>query len=238
LRLAQANVARSSFLTLEQVSANAQRVGADVVVFGTIKRRDRVGALDRDVLTCELQAYDVPGRRIATSTRWDVPSDDTSYRQAVDLAQTESSWAQDSRYAMPYGSAGLAAELQRISEDLAAGLSPHDRPDEARGLDLRRAARGRVVRAAARDVALGAGRVRGRGLAPRRRRAQQQHDVRRVELDRAGRRRVPEPPGRGSAADEPRHGLAGDSGGALRAELRRGAGGRAARAHARPRAAR
>jgi hypothetical protein len=133
LRLAQANVARSSFLTIEQVAANAQRLGADVVVFGTIKRRDRVGALDRDVLTCELQAYDVPGRRIATSTRWEVPSDDSSYRQAWDLAQTESSWAQDSRYAMPSGTPGLAAELQRVAQDLAAGLADSVDPAKLSG---------------------------------------------------------------------------------------------------------
>lgn len=122
LRLAQANVARSSYLTLEEVAANAERLGADVVVFGTIKRRDRVGALDRDVLRCELQAYDVSGRRIATSTRWEVPSDDLSYRQAWDMAQAESPWAEDSRYAMPSGRPGLAAELQRISDDLARAL--------------------------------------------------------------------------------------------------------------------
>ncbi len=133
LRLAQANVARSSFLTIEQVSASAQRLGADVVVFGTIKRRDRVGALDRDVLTCELQAYDVPGRRIATSTRWEIPSDDTSYQQAWDLAQTESSWAEDSRYAMPSGKPGLAAELQRLSDDLASALASKIDPAKLEG---------------------------------------------------------------------------------------------------------
>jgi len=133
VRLAEANIARSSFLTLEQVAANAHRLGADVVVFGTIKRRDRVGALDRDVLTCELQAYDVPGRRIATSTRWEIPSDDTSYRQAWDLAQAENAWAGDSRYAMPSGSPGLAAELQRLSDDLASALASKIDPAKIEG---------------------------------------------------------------------------------------------------------
>jgi len=133
LRLAQANLSRASFTTIEAVSAHAARIGADVVVFGTIKRRDRAGALDRDVLTCELQAYDVAGRRIATSTRWEVPSDDTSYRRTWDLAQTESSWMPDSRYGMPSASPGLAAELRRVSDELAGALGRTIDPAKIQG---------------------------------------------------------------------------------------------------------
>lgn len=133
LRLAQTNVSRATFTTIESVAASAGRIGADVVVFGTIKRRDRAGALDRDVLTCELQAYDVAGRRIATSTRWEVPSDDPTLRRTWDLAQTESSWMPDSRYGMPTATPGLAAELRRVSEDLAAALGRTIDPAQVQG---------------------------------------------------------------------------------------------------------
>ncbi|MCY2962004.1 MAG: hypothetical protein NTY35_17745 [Planctomycetota bacterium] len=122
LRLAQTNVSRATFTTIESVAGSAGRIGADVVVFGTIKRRDRAGALDRDVLTCELQAYDVAGRRIATSTRWEVPSDDPSLRRTWDLAQAESTWMPDSRYGLPSATPGLAGELRRVWDDLAAAL--------------------------------------------------------------------------------------------------------------------
>lgn len=123
LRLAQTNVSRSSLTSLESVAANAERLGADVLVFGTIRRRDRVGALDRSVLTCELQAYDVAGRRIATSTRWEIPSDEPNFRRVWDLAQTESAWMPDSRYAPPGVAPTLTAELQRITDDLAGSLA-------------------------------------------------------------------------------------------------------------------
>ena len=133
LRLAQTNVSRAAFTSMESVAANAERIGADVVVFGTIKRRDRAGALDRDVLTCELQAYDVAGKRIATSTRWEVPSDDTSYRRTWDLAQAESAWMPDSRYGVPGSAPSLASELQRVAGDLAVSLARTIDPAKVEG---------------------------------------------------------------------------------------------------------
>ncbi|MBL8861592.1 MAG: trypsin-like peptidase domain-containing protein [Planctomycetes bacterium] len=123
LMLARTNVSRASYATLEGVAANAERIGADVVVFGTIRRRDRVGALDRDVLSCEIQAYEVAGKRIAASKRFELPSDDPSLRRAWDLAQAESPWMPDSRWGVPQATPALLSELQRAADELAAGLA-------------------------------------------------------------------------------------------------------------------
>ncbi len=133
LRLAQTNVSRASLTSLESIAANAERLGADVLVFGTIRRRDRAGALDRSVLTCELQAYDVAGRRIATSTRWEIPSDEPNFRRVWDLAQAESAWMPDSRYAPPGVAPSLTAELQRVADDLAESLARTVDPTKVEG---------------------------------------------------------------------------------------------------------
>ncbi len=122
LRLAQGNLGRATLSTFESVSANGERLGTDVIVFGTIRRRNKVGAQDRDLLVCDLQAYDVAGRRILASQRWDVPSDDPAHRRVWDLAQAESPWMPDSRWGVPAATPTLAAELRRASGDLAAAL--------------------------------------------------------------------------------------------------------------------
>lgn len=133
LRMTQTNVSRTSFTTLETVSANAERLGADLVVFGTIRRRDSVGALDRDVLSCEIQAYDVAGRRVATSARFEMPSDDVTLRRAWDLAQAESAWMPDSRYGVAQSTPALANELKRVSGDLAKSLGKTIDPSKIEG---------------------------------------------------------------------------------------------------------
>ncbi len=133
LRMTQTNVSRTSFTTLEAVSANAERLGADLVVFGTIRRRDSVGALDRDVLSCEIQAYDVAGRRVATSARFEIPSDDVTLRRAWDLAQSESAWMPDSRYGVAQSGPALANELKRVSGDLAKSLGKTIDPSKVEG---------------------------------------------------------------------------------------------------------
>lgn len=133
LRMSQANLARTTFTTLDAVSANAERLGADVVVFGTIKRRNHAGSLERDVLTCDVQAYDVAGKRISASTRWEVPSDDHAFRQTWDLAQTESAWMPDSRHGAMSATPGLNAELQRDSTALATALMRTIDPAKVKG---------------------------------------------------------------------------------------------------------
>lgn len=133
LALNRANVARGSLTTIDAIAANGDRLGADVVVFGTFRRRDQVGALDRDVIACELTAYDVAGRRIATSTRWELASDDSSLRRVWDLAQRESSWMPDSRWGMPSVSPDLATELSRVQEDLAIALGRTVDPAKIQG---------------------------------------------------------------------------------------------------------
>jgi S1-C subfamily serine protease len=123
LRLAVANLSRASLSSLSAVAASGERLEADIIVFGTITRRDGVGALGRDVLTCEVQAYDVAATRLATSARWDVPSDHAGYRQVWDLAQTESSWMPDARWGLPETAPTLANELRLIAGDLAAAVA-------------------------------------------------------------------------------------------------------------------
>src|SRR5262249_28355538 len=48
LRLSEQNLSRSSLTTLESIAAASPKLGVDRITFGTIRRRDKVGALDRD----------------------------------------------------------------------------------------------------------------------------------------------------------------------------------------------
>ena len=123
VRLAQANLSRASLSTLEGAASGAGRLGADVIVFGTIERRDRVVELYRDVLTFKLQAYSAHTGGLVGSSRWEVPSDNMAYQQVWDLAQAESSWMPDSRWGVPSATPTLLAELDQVSFELAETLA-------------------------------------------------------------------------------------------------------------------
>src|SRR5262249_54758739 len=98
LRLSEQNLSRSSLTTLESIAAASTKLGVDRITFGTIRRRDKVGALDRDVLVCDLQAYDVIAGKVVASAHWEIPSDDASLKKTWSLAQSESPWLSESRW--------------------------------------------------------------------------------------------------------------------------------------------
>ena len=123
LRLSEANVSRSALTTLETIAGAAGRLRADVVVGGSIRRRDRVGALDRDVLSCELRAYDVASGKVIATSRWDIPSDDASLRETWDLAQAESPWLAESRWQPRVPVPSLLSELDFVAAHLADSLA-------------------------------------------------------------------------------------------------------------------
>jgi S1-C subfamily serine protease len=124
LRLSEANLARSSMTSLETVAGATQRLRVGLVSFGTIRRRDRVGAADRDVLSCELQAYEVDSGRVIASRKWEIPSDDATLRQAWDLAQAESAWLGDSRWNTAEAVPTLMGEFDIVAAELADKLAP------------------------------------------------------------------------------------------------------------------
>jgi hypothetical protein len=99
VQLASANLSRSSLTTIEAAAGAAKRLGVDRVTFGTIKRHDKVGALERDVLVCDLQAYDAVANKVIATAHFEIPSDDVSLKQAWSLAQAESPWLTESRWA-------------------------------------------------------------------------------------------------------------------------------------------
>jgi S1-C subfamily serine protease len=174
LRIDRANLSRSGLTTAADVAAQAERLGVDAVVFGSLERRDMAGALDRSVIAGEITAYDVAGRRALARVRFEMPSDDLTLRRAWELAQAESSWMPDSAYGLPQRTPALAAELERAAETIAAALAPSVEAGQSAGawyvapLDVQafapeiaalRAAQGAYASEVARRAADGAGRA-------------------------------------------------------------------------------
>jgi S1-C subfamily serine protease len=118
-RMAEMSVAPVALYTLPSVARNADRLGVDAVVFGTIDRQD--GGRGVDVLRIHLTAYDLLEGRAIGDRRMEIPSNHPGARRSFALAEMSSvAWTPGDDWPSIEALADLDTEL-RVAVRILAG---------------------------------------------------------------------------------------------------------------------
>lgn len=122
VKISNANVTKASLSTTEAVAKHSGRLEADLVVFGSVRRDDNVGRMGRDVLTVDLNCWDVAGNRIIAREKFEVPSDDRSNGRIWRLVQQSSLWGPDSKWDVPEAGGNFMGEVRIQASSLASKI--------------------------------------------------------------------------------------------------------------------
>lgn len=124
IRAAQVGVQRATLSTLSTIASEGPRLGADVLIYGTIREDKDVGQVGRNVMTIRASAYSFMEGRVVAEEEYDFSSQEQGYEWEYRLAGRESTWQPDSGFKAGEPKPTLAAELRTASSLIARRLQP------------------------------------------------------------------------------------------------------------------
>ena len=111
VRLAEQNIDKVALHTLEGVTEESERLGVDVVVFGTIRRDYAVGDERVDTLTIQWSAFDVMARSLVLEDRLTIRSDQLETRERWTWIERDSLWEPGNSFPVPPREPSLDREV-------------------------------------------------------------------------------------------------------------------------------
>jgi len=122
IRAAQVGVRRATLSTLSTVASEGPRLGADVLIYGTIREDKDVGQVGRNVMTIRASAYSILEGRVVAEEEYNFSSQEQGYQWEYRLAGRESTWQPDSGFKAGEPKPTLAAKLRSASMLIARRL--------------------------------------------------------------------------------------------------------------------
>ncbi len=122
IRAAQVGVRRATLSTLSTVASEGPRLGADVLIYGTVREDKDVGQVGRNVMTIRASAYSFLEGRVVAEEEYNFSSQEQGYQWEYRLAGRESTWQPDSGFKAGEPKPTLAAELRSASMLIAKRL--------------------------------------------------------------------------------------------------------------------
>jgi S1-C subfamily serine protease len=115
IRAAQVGVQRATLSTLSTIASEGPRLGADVLIYGTVREDKDVGQVGRNVMTIRASAYSFVEGRVVAEEEYNFSSQEQGYQWEYRLAGRESTWQPDSGFKAGEPKPTLAAELRSAS---------------------------------------------------------------------------------------------------------------------------
>ncbi len=134
LRAASANLPREALSTLDAVRTHGARLGVDVLVFGTIRRREDSRVRHRSELVVEVSAYDLQRARIvAQDPPFAIGSDNEQNAHAWRLATEDGTWLPARDWPIPESEPTFDRELVVLCEQVAQYVATFLTAEEVSG---------------------------------------------------------------------------------------------------------
>jgi S1-C subfamily serine protease len=115
IRLSQVNLEKVSLATAEAVAASGDRLGVDVVVFGTMKRDKDPGQAFLQRIKVDLAAYGFQSGSLVARARFELRSDSKENTRAYAAAKNESLWMPGTEWNVPATEKGFDQELRVVA---------------------------------------------------------------------------------------------------------------------------
>jgi S1-C subfamily serine protease len=151
VRLSQVNLEKVSLTSLEAVAAAGDRLGVDVVLFGTLRREKDSGTAFLQRIKVHLLAYSFPAGALVGERKFELRSDAKENARAYAAAKAESLWMPGTAWEVPAAGKSLDQELRVIAGILAKRALQAVRLEDIQGaIYIPPADTGRFVRSVAR----------------------------------------------------------------------------------------
>jgi S1-C subfamily serine protease len=115
IRLSQVNLEKVSLATAEAVAASGDRLGVDVVVFGTMKKDKDPGQAFLQHIKVDLAAYGFQSGALVARARFDLRSDSKENTRAYAAAKNESLWMPGTEWNVPATDKGFDQEIRVVA---------------------------------------------------------------------------------------------------------------------------